>query len=282
MIEEALRKRIQPIVKRRLSLHLAIRLAIYWLAAAVVGLALIGANRLWGWAPPAAVIALCVATVLPSLVTWYRTRRMQPYYKAAARNIEQQHPEARALVLAAIEQEPEGPDGQLGYLQEAVIGEALKHGAKHDWLAGVAPRKLMLVRCGQIVSLLLLLAVYGLALRRIWARWIGLALGIAGAVFGLTDGGLSLLLLLPPSALLLLCLLGGSMARRYELQPSPRSPWERWESVRSAALLPRARHARHAAFRPRQRKTGCRSLQTAAGFCLRNSRLKSTQRPVSK
>ncbi len=159
MIEEALRKRIQPIVDRRRSLYLAIRLAIYWLVAGVVGLALIGANRLWGWAPPAAVVVLCVTTMLATIVTFYRTRRMQPDYKAAARNIEQQHPEARALVLAAIEQEPEGPDGQLGYLQESVIGEALKHGTKHDWLSSVAPRKLMLARCGKFASLLFLLLV---------------------------------------------------------------------------------------------------------------------------
>ena len=159
MIEEALRKRIQPIVNRRRRLHLALRLSIYWLIASLVGIALMGANKLWGWGPPLAVALLCGATVLATVVTIYKTRHMQPDYKAAARNIEQQHPEARALLLAAIEQEPEGPDGQLGYLQESVIGEALKHGAKHDWLQSVAPRKLMLVKCGQIASLLLLLFV---------------------------------------------------------------------------------------------------------------------------
>lgn len=159
MIEEALRRRIQPIVDRRMSLYLAIRLAIYWGAAAVFGLVLIGANRLLGWAPPVAVVVLCVAAVLATVVTFYKTRRMQPDYKAAARSIEQQHPDARALVLAAIEQEPEGPDRRLGYLQESVIGEALRHGAKHDWLRSVSPRKLMLARFGQIAALLFLLAV---------------------------------------------------------------------------------------------------------------------------
>ncbi|MHC4627408.1 MAG: hypothetical protein ACYTDV_10550, partial [Planctomycetota bacterium] len=159
MIEEALRKRIEPIVERRRRLHLALRLSIYWLIAAFAGVLLIGANKLLGWGPPLAVALLCGAAVLATIVTIYRTRRMQPDYKAAARNIEQQHPEARALLLAAIEQEPEGPDGQLGYLQESVIGEALRHGAKHDWLQSVAPRKLMLAKCGQIASLLLLLLI---------------------------------------------------------------------------------------------------------------------------
>ena len=159
MIEEALRKRIEPIVKRRRRLHLALRLSAYWLIAASVGVVLMGANKLWGWGPPLVVALLCGATVLATVVTIYKTRHMQPDYKAAARNIEQQHPESRALLLAAIEQEPEGPDGQLGYLQESVIGEALRHGAKNDWLRSVAPRKLLLAKCGQIASLLLLLLV---------------------------------------------------------------------------------------------------------------------------
>ena len=159
MIEEALRKRIEPIVKRRRRLHLALRLSIYWLIAALVGFVLMGANKLWGWGPPLAVALLCGATVLATVVTIYKTRHMQPDYRAAARNIEQQHPEARALLLAAIEQQPEGPDGQLGYLQESVIGEALRHGAKHDWLQSVAPRKLMLAKCAQVASLLLLLLI---------------------------------------------------------------------------------------------------------------------------
>jgi hypothetical protein len=120
---------------------------------------LIGVYRFWGSVPPGVFAVLCAATVLPTVIILYKTKRMQPDYKAAARNIEQKHPEARALLLAAIEQEPLGPDGQLGYLQESVIGEALKHGAKHEWLQSVPPRKMILARCGQIASLLLLLFV---------------------------------------------------------------------------------------------------------------------------
>jgi hypothetical protein len=47
----------------------------------------------------------------------------------------------------------------LGFLQESVIGEALRHGAKHDWLRSVPPGKLMLAKFGQAVSLLFLLLV---------------------------------------------------------------------------------------------------------------------------
>jgi len=82
---------------------------------------------------------------------------MHPDYRAVARNIERQHPDMQALLLAAIEQEPERPDGQLGYLQERVIGEALRHAASHDWLQSISTKKLVLANLGRIAALLFLI-----------------------------------------------------------------------------------------------------------------------------
>ncbi len=88
MIEKALRERIQPIVNRRRRLHLAWRLSVYWLVSGLIGIGLIGAYRRWGWGSPVAVWVLCLTTALVTAVAFYRSRRMQPDYKAAARNIE--------------------------------------------------------------------------------------------------------------------------------------------------------------------------------------------------
>jgi len=78
---------------------------------------------------------------------------MHPDYRAVARNIERQHPDMQALLLAAIEQKPEKFGGQLGYLQERVIGEALRHATKHDWLRSVSSKKLLLTEFGGIAAL---------------------------------------------------------------------------------------------------------------------------------
>ena len=121
MIEEALRKRLRPIVKRRRSLHLAYFLSVCWIIAALVGIGLISANRYWGWKSPIANWALCISTALATLYALYRSHRMQPDYKAVARHVELQHPDMQAMLLAAIEQEPKRPDGQFGYLQNRVI-----------------------------------------------------------------------------------------------------------------------------------------------------------------
>jgi len=78
---------------------------------------------------------------------------MHPDYRAVARHIERQNPDMQALLLTAIEQEPKGLGGQLGYLQERVIGEALRHATKHDWLRSVASKSLLLAHFGGIAAL---------------------------------------------------------------------------------------------------------------------------------
>ena len=157
MIEEALRKRLRPIVNRRRRLHLAYLLSVFWLAAALVGIGLISANRYWGLKSPVANWALFISTVLATLYALYRSRRMQPDYKAVARHIERQNPDMQALLLAAVEQEPEQPDGQFGYLQDRVIGEAVRHATKHDWLQSISTKKLLSAELGGAIALSLII-----------------------------------------------------------------------------------------------------------------------------
>jgi len=157
MIEEALRKRLRPIVKRRRRLHLACLLSVCWIVAALLGVGLISANRYWGWKSPVANWALCISTVLATLYALYRSRRMRPDYRAVARHIEQQNPDMQALLLAAIEQEPEQPGGQFGYLQDRVIGEAVRHATKHDWLQSISTKKLLSAEFGGAIALSLII-----------------------------------------------------------------------------------------------------------------------------
>jgi hypothetical protein len=65
-------------------------------------------------------VALCIWSLLATAFAIYRYRRAQPDYKAVARNIERAHCDLKALLLAAIEQEPQEPDGRFGFLQEWV------------------------------------------------------------------------------------------------------------------------------------------------------------------
>jgi len=157
MIEEALRKRLRPIVNRRRRLHLAYFLSACWIVASLLGIGLISVNRYWGLNSPVANWALCISTVLATLYALYRSRRMQPDYKAVAQHIERQNPDMQALLLAAIEQEPEQPDGQFGYLQDRVIGEAVRHATKHDWLQSISKKKLVSAELGGAIALALII-----------------------------------------------------------------------------------------------------------------------------
>jgi len=157
MIEEALRKRLRPIVNRRRRLHLAYLLSACWIIAALVGIGLIIVNRYLGLKSPIANWALCISAVLATLYALYRSRRIRPDYQAVARHIERQNPDMQALLLAAIEQEPEQPDDQFGYLQDRVIGEAVRHATKHDWLRSISKRRLLSAELGGAIALALII-----------------------------------------------------------------------------------------------------------------------------
>jgi hypothetical protein len=157
IIEEALRRRLRPIVNRRRRLHLAYLLSVCWVVAAVIGIGLIVASRYLGWKSPVANWTLCVSTVLATLYAIYKSRRMQPDYKAVARHIERQNPDLKALLLAAIEQQPNKSDGQFGYMQDRVIGEAVRHATKHDWLQSISTKKLFLAQLGGAFALTLII-----------------------------------------------------------------------------------------------------------------------------
>ena len=157
MIEDALRRQLRPIIKRRKRVHLATHLALCWWVAGLAVLALVGADWLWGWRSSLATGALGLATLIATAVVVFRSRRLEPDYQAVARNIEQHHPDLRALLLAAVEQKPQGPDGQMGYLQKQVLREALVHAADHDWLQSISTPKIVLADVARIAALLFLI-----------------------------------------------------------------------------------------------------------------------------
>jgi len=159
MIERNLRRWLRPVVNRRKKLLLLRRLAMYWSIAALIGIALITVNYLWGWYWPVANYALCLATVIASITAWYKLRKIEPDYKSIARTIEKQNPDLKATLLTAIEQEPEDPLEQLGYLQERVIGEAMAHARNHNWTQSISKKTLMLAGFSQIAALLFLMFV---------------------------------------------------------------------------------------------------------------------------
>ncbi|HEX42595.1 MAG TPA: hypothetical protein ENN81_11155 [Phycisphaerales bacterium] len=159
MIEQALRDRLRPIVRRRQSLYLAVWLSVVWFMLGLVGAALIWAQWYWNVRLAGAMRALAAVFVAATVYVMVRSRRVRPDYRAIARAIERDHPELKALLLTAIEQKARGPDGQLGYLQERVIGEALRHASRTDWTASVPLVRLLIADVGAFAAMLFVLAM---------------------------------------------------------------------------------------------------------------------------
>ncbi len=159
MIEEALRRQMQPAVDRRMHVHLAWRMAVCWLIAGLIGIVLAMVGWLWGWRSPWATLGLFIGAFLATIWLVLRSRRLQPDYRALARTIEQQHPELQALLLAAVEQKPEGPEGQWGYMQRRVIGEAIEHAAGHEWQESISVTQLFVANFARFAAIVFLVIV---------------------------------------------------------------------------------------------------------------------------
>lgn len=159
MIEPFLRSQLEPVALRHRRLQLWRRLAACWAVAALVGLSFILLERLTGWSSPLTLPLLALGTGLAAFIGWQRSRNWQPDFRQIARQIEQKHPELHALLLTAVEQEPDATGG-LNYLQERVVREAILESQKHEWIEAIPGRHLRWMQGAHLAALLALLAVF--------------------------------------------------------------------------------------------------------------------------
>ena len=111
-------------------------LAICWMVWALVGC---GMKTRWFQETTASVDqtrllgSLAAAALFTALlcVIWAQRRARDPRW--VARRIEAKHPELKTGLLAAVEEISATPSGRFGFLQTAVIREALKHRRARDW-----------------------------------------------------------------------------------------------------------------------------------------------------
>jgi len=144
MIETLLRKKLEPITQAET------RLRRRWASALVLALAAVVALFFW-WQhrqPEAAELSWvalvgllgAVAMVLAIATAIAGWRKFTA--RELARRVEDGHPDLQLALLTAVEQEPDA-DGEFGYLQEQVIGEAINHAVNHDWVRRVSRSRLL-------------------------------------------------------------------------------------------------------------------------------------------
>ncbi|HEY6166816.1 MAG TPA: hypothetical protein VI454_02165, partial [Verrucomicrobiae bacterium] len=164
MIEPLLQSQLEPIASRHRRLRLARRLTLCWTVAAGVGLLLLVANHFAGLSVRLAMPVLAVLAGSAALFLRRRGEAWQPDYHGIAREIETKHPELHALLVTAVEQQPDAQTGRLNFLQERVILEAIAESHRHNWLDAVPAARLNSARLAQTVAFVLfaaaLLAIY--------------------------------------------------------------------------------------------------------------------------
>src|SRR2546422_3833020 len=108
MIEPFLKSQLAPVAERGRRWHLQWQLALCWAVAAITGVALLLLQRAIGLSFPWALPGLLAATLVSSVLIWKRLQTWQPDFRQIARQIEEHHPALHALLLTAVEQQPEG------------------------------------------------------------------------------------------------------------------------------------------------------------------------------
>ncbi len=159
MIEPLLKSQLAPVARREQSWRRWRGLALWWAAATLTGAAFILVQRLTGWATGFTMPALGAVAVGGAVVVWWRSRKWEPDFRQAARQIEQHHPELHALLLTAIEQQPDPLTGKLSYLQERVIREAILEGLRKRWIDSVSDGRVAWMRAAHMVALAVFVVV---------------------------------------------------------------------------------------------------------------------------
>src|SRR5947209_5224108 len=162
MIEPFLKSQLEPVARRQRQWRLQWQLALCWGLAAACGFLLIWLERLAGASVPGLMLLLALAAGLGSLLVWRRASNWQPDFRQIARQIEQHHPDLHALLLTAVEQQPD-ESGKFNYLQERVIQEAAAQNQKHQWIETISRRRLLALEWMQLCALIaLVFALFGL------------------------------------------------------------------------------------------------------------------------
>ena len=153
-----LRQKLERVAGRIRSLRLWTGLAVCWLAWAALGAAALAIARHWNAATPLGWIEVASLALVSAFIYAVVVMRSARDQRAVARRIEAKHPELRTVLLAAVEQVAT-PRQDLGYLQKAVVCEAVAHGRLHNWAATVGGWRMGAARLFQFVALGLLVGV---------------------------------------------------------------------------------------------------------------------------
>jgi putative Ca2+/H+ antiporter (TMEM165/GDT1 family) len=145
MIAPLLNEHLEPVARRYRRLQLWRGLAICWALAGLLAVALGAFGLDYRIAVPLVGFLGFAAALWMGLGCL--SAKSDAHWLAL--QIEQQHPELKTVLLAALEQKPDA-DGQFSFLQQRVIAEAVVHGRNLGWADAFPARKLALAHVAHL------------------------------------------------------------------------------------------------------------------------------------
>jgi hypothetical protein len=147
MIEPILQSQLEPIALRHRRSRFWRELTIGW----GILTPLLVAGLLLSSGSASVFLAVFAAAALAVLiVVSRRSRAWNPDYREIARRIEHQHPDLHALLITAVEQQPQTQGGKLNFLQERVVRDASGEIRKLPWLDNISQRQIRQWQAGTI------------------------------------------------------------------------------------------------------------------------------------
>ena len=155
-----LKRRLENVAGRILSLRLAWRMAAMWCLLAAVAAVLLAISRRGAWQlGPTLALAVLGAAVVLFIWLWIGLRWRRRDLMLTAQRIEARYPTLNEQLLAAAHQTPQQPDGTFGYLQRSLIDATVAHDSAHGWHRLVSRRRLTLAWAMNLPGLLAFIAI---------------------------------------------------------------------------------------------------------------------------
>src|SRR5437867_6207992 len=126
MIQPLLQSHLEPVARRLRRMRLLRAFTGVWLGATLAGTAIVVIGRLLDLPPLFLIAGVFTLAGAIAFIVHQRLTSWSTDYRQIARDIEANHPDLHALLLTAVEQRPDAQPGELNFLLQRVIDQALE------------------------------------------------------------------------------------------------------------------------------------------------------------
>ncbi len=159
MIRKVLTNCLQPIIVAEAKLRNRTVVTAVLFIGAIGALTLLILALKYGWWSWESVIGLFGLLIMLAVVGFIWSAKKRPNLRDLAYQVEEEHPDLRALLLTAMSQEPD-QDGNLSYLQSRVLSDVTEHAVKNQWVRRVSTKRLRRAGFWQMSALLIFFGVF--------------------------------------------------------------------------------------------------------------------------